>query len=103
MIQRLGAVVIESQNFDAQCTHILVEKPSRSEKYLAGCASGKWILKPSYVDASLRAGKWEDETPFEWTAADADRQDEATLGLYSAPRRWRTRFATDAASGWCDL
>lgn len=42
VIRDLGGMVIESNFYDARCTHLVVGKPSRAEKYLAACASGKW-------------------------------------------------------------
>jgi hypothetical protein len=90
-IRRLGGTVLEQQEFDASCTHVIVERPSRSEKYLAGCAAGKWcgvcgargmspvltcvdrIVKGSFVEASDAAGRWVDEALHEWSRTDAGR------------------------------
>lgn len=42
--------------FVDRCTHVVVSSPSRNEKYLAACAAGKWVLRPSFLDASASAG-----------------------------------------------
>lgn len=51
MIQELGGVYLESDHFISHCTHLVVGKSSRTEKYLAACASGKWILGKTYMEA----------------------------------------------------
>ena len=42
--------------FSTSCTHLIVGKPSRSEKYLGALASGKWLLRKSFMEASRQAG-----------------------------------------------
>jgi hypothetical protein len=42
VIKDLGASVIETNFYDTHCTHLIVGKPTRAEKYLAACAAGKW-------------------------------------------------------------
>lgn len=58
IITNLGGTLIESNNYDPSCTHIVVGQPSRGEKYLAGCAAGKWVLKKEFLDASAREMKF---------------------------------------------
>ena len=38
------------------CTHVIVGRPSRSEKYLAAIAAGKWVLHTSYLETSQKEG-----------------------------------------------
>ena len=54
------------QEFRSQCTHVILGKLSRSEKYLCVCATGKWALHPEYVDDSMTAGEFLDEEQYEW-------------------------------------
>jgi topoisomerase (DNA) II binding protein 1 len=55
-VQDLGGEVCESHNYEAQCTHILCEKPSRGEKIFSGIAGGKWVLSTKYVEACTAVG-----------------------------------------------
>ena len=41
-IQRLGGHFLSSDVWKPECTHLLVGKPTRTEKCLAACASGAW-------------------------------------------------------------
>lgn len=46
---------IES-GYDVNCTHVLCEKPSRSERIFSSIAAGKWILSLQYIEDSVEAG-----------------------------------------------
>ena len=37
----LTSTVCLFQHFDDKCTHIVCKKPSKSEKFLGGCATGE--------------------------------------------------------------
>lgn len=55
LINKLGGKISEDiTKFDSQCTHLLSEKPSRSEKVLSCIAAGKWFLSPEYI---LKSGE----------------------------------------------
>ena len=55
-IERLGGHVINVPHFDPTCTHVVVGRPSRGEKYLAACAAGKWYAGDSCAaTTALRA------------------------------------------------
>lgn len=59
IIEKLGGVSSSQQNgFDTNCTHVIVGKPNRGEKVLAGIASGKWILPPDYLEESSKANNF---------------------------------------------
>ncbi|KAK7027481.1 hypothetical protein SK128_007595 [Halocaridina rubra] len=71
--EQYGAIVIglggslSCENFfDNNCTHLVTTKPTRNEKTLAAVASGKWVLRPSYLMESAKAGRFLEELPFEW-------------------------------------
>ena len=36
-------------------THLITSKPSTNEKFLGACASGKWVLHQSFLEASKEA------------------------------------------------
>ncbi|KAL3673303.1 hypothetical protein V7S43_001020 [Phytophthora oleae] len=75
IISSLGGTVSEfGRVFDGNCTHIICSELKRTEKFIAGCAAGKWILKPAYLDACSAAGKFVDETAHEWGNLKADSQ-----------------------------
>ena len=43
-LNQLSFKVLNSNNWEDECTHLIVGYPSRSEKYLAACASGRWYM-----------------------------------------------------------
>lgn len=56
LVLRLGGQVLDGRFFNPACTHLVVGKPSRNEKYLAAVAAGKWVLHVSYLESSREAG-----------------------------------------------
>ena len=54
IIEELGGEVCSSQGFSPNCTHVIVGRPSHSEKYLAAIAAGKWVLHTSYLVTSQK-------------------------------------------------
>ena len=97
--------------FSGACTHLIVGQPTRSEKFLASMAAGKWILKTEYILESRAAGSFLEETPFEWAEGartGASFKDDTERDLALAARRWRiaiadphaTAIAGGAFTGW---
>lgn len=86
MITDLGGKFKETMEFVPECTHVISAKPIRSEKFLCGCASGKWVLTPKYICDSFSIRRWLDEEHYEWTTAPTMK---ASNGILSAPKRWR--------------
>ncbi|XP_076455741.1 DNA topoisomerase 2-binding protein 1-A-like [Babylonia areolata] len=66
VIERLGGTVLEKSQFDPQCTHVVVAKPSRNEKFLAAVATGRWVLHKSYLIACRQEGRFVREEDHEW-------------------------------------
>lgn len=91
IITSLGGEVIESISFVPSCTHVAVGMPCRNEKYLAACASGKWVLRPSYFDESERMGYFVGEEAHEWNrdAPELEGSCGDELRHADAPRRLR--------------
>ena len=52
----LGGKYLDRDYFDVACSHLVVKKPARNEKFLASLASGKWILHTSYIEACRDEG-----------------------------------------------
>ncbi|GMF17834.1 unnamed protein product [Phytophthora fragariaefolia] len=76
IISSLGGTVSKfGRVFDNSCTHIICSELKRTEKFIAGCAAGKWILKPSYLEACSAAGKFIDEAAHEWGSHKSDKKD----------------------------
>lgn len=66
-IVRLGGEVCDNRNgYDPTCTHVLCEKPSRSEKIFSAIAAGKWLLTLRYVEDSEQADGFLDEEAYEF-------------------------------------
>ncbi|KAM7274964.1 hypothetical protein ACFE04_016830 [Oxalis oulophora] len=70
-----------------QATHFICTEPVRRiEKFFAAAASGRWILKVDYLNASNEAGKFLDEEPYEWHKKGFTEDGNVNL---EAPRKWR--------------
>ncbi len=44
LLFELDVEIIESDAWDPRCTHIIIEKPSKTEKFLAAVAAGIWYI-----------------------------------------------------------
>lgn len=94
IINRLGGHVMEMQYFDAKCTHVVVGVPTRSEKYLAACAAGKWVLQTTYLDDSNEMGVFVNEANHEWALnTELITREPSKKALIEATRRWREQVA----------
>lgn len=66
-IKRLrGEICSNLNSYDPKCTHLLVEAPSRGEKFLACLSAGKWILTLDYIFDSFCEDRFLDEELYEW-------------------------------------
>ncbi|XP_018416021.1 PREDICTED: SMC5-SMC6 complex localization factor protein 1 [Nanorana parkeri] len=97
MLSKLPCVFIDSEKFK-NCTHLIAHKPCRSEKWLAACASGKWVLIKEYVINSAESGRWLDETTYEW-GYKMERDAHYSPQMQSAPKRWREHLTHTRALG----
>lgn len=94
-IEELGGTVVDTQTFDTSCSHVIVGGPSRSEKYLAACAAGKWILQPKYISSCVSRGSFGAEVEYEWNdAIEIENADDTKRKLLAAPRRWRKHMVS---------
>ncbi|XP_078680859.1 SMC5-SMC6 complex localization factor protein 1-like [Branchiostoma floridae x Branchiostoma belcheri] len=101
-IQKLKGICLQEQPYKPSCTHIISSKPCRSEKYLAACAAGKWIVTRKFVDDSAAAGRWLEESSYEY-GDKSTLQKTYSVTIQQAPRRWRQRVAKEkvgAFAGW---
>lgn len=84
IIDDLGGSMLKSNvNWDPSTTHLVIGGLTKSEKFLAACASGAWILRPEYLVECSTAGRFLDEARFEWQPSWCDDP------LARAPRFWR--------------
>ncbi|KAM9330951.1 SMC5-SMC6 complex localization factor protein 1 [Gastrophryne carolinensis] len=97
MLQKLPGVFLDCEKFQ-QCTHLIAKKPCNSEKWLAACASGKWVLTKEYVINSAESGRWLDETTYEW-GYKIERDAHYSPQMQSAPKRWREHLTRTRALG----
>ncbi|KAJ3412381.1 DNA topoisomerase 2-binding protein 1 [Chytridiales sp. JEL 0842] len=95
IIDKLGGKTIDSESWDSRCTHLIAQRPSRTEKCLSACAAGAWILKPSYITMSAQAGKFLNEEECEWTVdenAGQNRMNQEERNVISAAVYWRKKL-----------
>lgn len=89
--------MIDAQQFDIACTHLVIDKITRNEKFLACLASGKWILHKSYFNACREEGQFVKEDFFEWggegTLALVKNMDNSVRLLAAAAREWRIKLS----------
>ena len=109
LVRKLGGTILESRNWDVSCTHLVIGQPSRSEKYLAACAAGKWVVRPEFLRKSAERGSFvaEDEHEVREQPPSKSKKANGNGGdaLGKAPKRWRMILANDPArsgafSGW---
>ncbi|KAJ8380552.1 hypothetical protein SKAU_G00013300 [Synaphobranchus kaupii] len=92
-IHQLGGKYIGGSSYVEGTTHLIVSHPVASEKFLAACAGGIWIVKPEYVRDSERNGKWLPEESYELDLASQ------TPGATNPIRAWRERVTCGSILG----
>ncbi|XP_054630977.1 SMC5-SMC6 complex localization factor protein 1 isoform X2 [Dunckerocampus dactyliophorus] len=97
-IHQLGGKYIGGSIFRKACTHLVVPQVLSSEKFLASCAAGKWIVTPNYVLDSVKNGSWLPEEPYEVSISTG------TVSAFYPVRQWREKVMsggiTGAFQGW---
>jgi hypothetical protein len=72
VLEGLGATVVWPLETKFElCTHVILWELKRTEKFLCAVASGRWILRPQYIEASQTAGRLLAEEEFEWRGESA--------------------------------
>lgn len=92
-IQKLGGKYIGGSVYQQDSTHLIVSRFLRSEKFLAACAAGNWVLTPKYVFDSVKRGSWLSEEPYEVVMS------QGSLAAHNPVRRWREKVAGGSLSG----
>ncbi|XP_029429090.1 SMC5-SMC6 complex localization factor protein 1 isoform X2 [Rhinatrema bivittatum] len=93
----LDCIFIDSEKYE-NCTHLIAKQVCKSEKYLATCAAGKWVLTKDYVINSAKSGRWLDETTYEW-GYKIEKDSHYSPQMQSAPKRWREELTRSSAPG----
>ncbi|NXY84679.1 SLF1 protein, partial [Alcedo cyanopectus] len=94
---KLDCIFIDNKKY-SNCTHLIAKKLSSSEKFLAACAAGKWILTKEYIINSAESGRWLDETAYEW-GYEIEKDTHYSPQMQSAPKRWREELTCSGVPG----
>ncbi|KAM8759920.1 SMC5-SMC6 complex localization factor protein 1 isoform 1-T1 [Acanthopagrus schlegelii] len=92
-IQQLGGKYIGGSVYEHSSTHLIIPQVLSSEKFLAACAAGKWVVTPDYVLDSVKNGSWLAEGPYEISISTC-----ATSAFYPV-RQWREKVASGRIKG----
>ena len=97
-----GISGVVSSTVAETATHIICSKPCKSVYYLGGVAAGKWVLLPKFAEDLSSAGKWIEESEYEWQAgkmSEIENLSTHTHDLIKAASYWRKRGG-GAYSAW---
>ncbi|XP_020864331.1 SMC5-SMC6 complex localization factor protein 1 isoform X2 [Phascolarctos cinereus] len=97
LLLKLDCIFIKSKQY-RNCTHLIAKHACKSEKYLAACAAGKWVLTKDYIINSAESGRWLNETTYEW-GYKIEKDSHYSPQMQSAPRRWRKELTSTGAPG----
>ncbi|XP_041642732.1 SMC5-SMC6 complex localization factor protein 1 [Cheilinus undulatus] len=97
-ILQLGGKYIGGSVYKCASTHLIIPQVLSSEKFLAACAAGKWVVTPNYVLDSVKNGSWLAEEPYEISISTGSTSD------FYPVRQWREKVTsgrlTGAFQGW---
>ncbi|XP_068941205.1 SMC5-SMC6 complex localization factor protein 1 isoform X2 [Petaurus breviceps papuanus] len=97
LLLKLDCTFVKSKKY-RNCTHLIAKHACKSEKYLAACAAGKWVLTKDYIINSAESGRWLDETTYEW-GYKIEKDSHYSPQMQSAPKRWRKELTNTGAPG----
>ena len=88
---RVGSRIIPNQPWTCDVTHVISRVKSdhlasRSLKYMHGILCGAWIVSWDWVEASMKVGRWVEETKYEIVG-------DASKGVSHTPAKMRKRLA----------
>ncbi|XP_072520983.1 SMC5-SMC6 complex localization factor protein 1-like isoform X2 [Salminus brasiliensis] len=76
-------------------THLIIIHPLPSEKFIAACAGGKWIVTPEFVLDSLKHKVWLSEASYELNLT----ANLKTPAITNPVQKWREKVARGMVSG----
>lgn len=88
VFKKIGVNFLAKSDFIPEATHLICGTPTRSEKFLAACARGLWVVRPDYIEACAMQNCLVSEAAYEWISSSSSAKD-----IASAPRRWRLKLA----------
>ncbi|XP_069747447.1 SMC5-SMC6 complex localization factor protein 1 isoform X4 [Narcine bancroftii] len=77
---------------------MIANKPNQSEKFLAACAAGKWVLSKDYIHDSVKYGRWLNEIQYEW-GSKIQSNLQLPVQMDCAPKIWREELARSGKPG----
>ncbi|KAM6931396.1 SMC5-SMC6 complex localization factor protein 1 [Xenentodon cancila] len=92
-IHQLGGKYIGGSEYKHAITHLIIPQVLSSEKFLAACAAGKWVVTPEYVLDSVKHGSWLAEGPYE-VAIPTN-----SSAAFHPVRQWREKVANGKIKG----
>ncbi|KAL2079694.1 hypothetical protein ACEWY4_025438 [Coilia grayii] len=92
-IKQLGGIYTGGSIYRESTTHLIVSHAVLSEKFLAACAGGKWIVTPEYVLDSMKHNEWMPEAGYEVNLS------VQSPGSSNPVRAWREKVARGVVSG----
>lgn len=92
-IAKLKGKYVGGSVYQQATSHFIVPQVLPSEKFLAACAAGKWVVTPNYILDSVKNGSWLPEEPYE--VAISTR----TKSTFYPARQWREKVASGKLKG----
>ncbi|XP_047448437.1 SMC5-SMC6 complex localization factor protein 1 [Mugil cephalus] len=92
-IRKLGGKYIGGSVYQHASTHLIIPQVLSSEKFLAACAAGKWVVTPDYVLDSVKSGYWLEEGPYEVALSSGSK------ATFYPVRQWREKVASGKLAG----
>ncbi|XP_017546619.2 SMC5-SMC6 complex localization factor protein 1 isoform X1 [Pygocentrus nattereri] len=99
-IRRLRGKYIGGSEYQETMTHLIVTRLVASEKFIAACAGGKWIVTPEFVLDSVKQQAWLSEASYELNLS----ANLKALAITNPLQKWREKvargFVSGAFQGW---
>ncbi|XP_018524114.1 SMC5-SMC6 complex localization factor protein 1 isoform X1 [Lates calcarifer] len=93
-IKQLGGKYLGGSVYEQASTHLIIPQVLSSEKFLAACAAGKWVVTPDYVLDSVKNGSWLAEGRYEVAISTG-----ASASAFYPVRQWRQKVASGRLAG----
>ncbi|XP_066511668.1 SMC5-SMC6 complex localization factor protein 1-like [Hoplias malabaricus] len=94
-IRHLRGKYVGGSEYKEELTHLIVINPLASEKFIAACAGGKWIVTPEFVFDSVKHKAWQSEASYELNLTGNLKSPALTNPL----KKWREKIARGDVSG----
>ncbi|XP_043096723.1 SMC5-SMC6 complex localization factor protein 1 isoform X2 [Puntigrus tetrazona] len=92
-IRKLGGLYFGGSDYKEATTHLVVQKALASEKFIAACAGGKWIVTPEFVLDSVNQKAWLPEASYELNLTAQTPETANPL------KTWRERVSNGTVTG----